>query len=128
MAGTVAACNSLQCCCVRVIALIANRPSLQAYLEGDEEVIKAHCSPEMVERLTGIMRAQRQQGLVPDPTLLDTSDVSAACLHSWAARGEETGRSSSGRSLVARVHCLPPRLGLQLAPAPAYFICQPVLS
>lgn len=33
----------------------------QAYLESDEEVIKEHCSPEMIERLTGIMRVQKEQ-------------------------------------------------------------------
>ncbi|KAL4447609.1 hypothetical protein ABPG75_004828 [Micractinium tetrahymenae] len=48
---------------------------IKAYLESDEGVIREHCSPEMIERLTGIMRAQKQQGLVPDPTLLDTSEV-----------------------------------------------------
>ncbi len=34
---------------------------IQAYLESDEELIKEHCSPEMIERLTGIMRVQKQQ-------------------------------------------------------------------
>lgn len=48
---------------------------VKAYLESDEGVIREHCSPEMIERLTGIMRGQKQQGLVPDPTLLDTSEV-----------------------------------------------------
>lgn len=48
---------------------------IKAYLESDEDLIREHCSPEMIERLTGIMRAQKQQGLVPDPTLLDTSEV-----------------------------------------------------
>jgi hypothetical protein len=35
--------------------------ALQAYLESNEDVIREHCSPEMIERLTGIMRAQKQQ-------------------------------------------------------------------
>ena len=48
---------------------------IKAYLTGDESVIKDHCSPEMIERLTGIMRAQAAAGLTPDPTLLDTSEV-----------------------------------------------------
>lgn len=48
---------------------------IKAYLESNEDIIREHCSPEMIERLTGIMRAQKQQGLVPDPTLLDTSEV-----------------------------------------------------
>lgn len=48
---------------------------IQAYLHGDENVIKEYCSPEMIERLTGIIKAQKESGLVPDPTLLDTSDV-----------------------------------------------------
>ncbi|PRW60304.1 Mitochondrial import inner membrane translocase subunit TIM44 [Chlorella sorokiniana] len=51
------------------------RTLIKAYLESDEELIKEHCSPEMIERLTGIMRVQKQQGLVPDPTILDTSEV-----------------------------------------------------
>ena len=38
-------------------------------------MIREHCSPEMIERLTGIIAAQKAAGLVPDPTLLDTSDV-----------------------------------------------------
>lgn len=46
-----------------------------AYLKGDEEEITAHCTPEMIERLTGIIKAQKAAGLVPDPTLLDNSDV-----------------------------------------------------
>lgn len=33
----------------------------QAYLESDEETIKEHCSPEMIERLTGIMHVQKAQ-------------------------------------------------------------------
>ena len=48
---------------------------IQAYLNGDENVIREYCSPEMIERLTGIIKAQKESGLVPDPTLLDTSDV-----------------------------------------------------
>jgi hypothetical protein len=48
---------------------------IQGYLNGDEEVIKEYCSSEMIERLTGIMKAQKEAGLVPDPTLLDTSEV-----------------------------------------------------
>lgn len=48
---------------------------LKAYLEGGEEVIKEHCSPEMVERLMGIIKHQRAMGLVPDTTLLDVGDV-----------------------------------------------------
>ena len=48
---------------------------IKAYLEGKEDVIKDYCSPEMIERLTGIIKAQKEAGLVPDPTLLDTSEV-----------------------------------------------------
>ena len=48
---------------------------IKAYLTGEEQLIKEHCSPEMVERLTGIMRAQSAAGLIPDSTLLDTSEV-----------------------------------------------------
>lgn len=48
---------------------------IQGYLNGDEDVIKEFCSPEMIERLTGIIKAQKEAGLVPDPTLLDTSEV-----------------------------------------------------
>jgi len=48
---------------------------IRAYLSGDEQVINEYGSPEMVERLTGIIKHQKEQGLVPDPTLLDTSEV-----------------------------------------------------
>lgn len=48
---------------------------IQAYLNGDENIIKEYCSSEMIERLTGIIKAQKEAGLIPDPTLLDTSDV-----------------------------------------------------
>ena len=48
---------------------------IRAYLSGDEGIIGEYCSPEMVERLTGIIKHQKEQGLVPDPTLLDTSEV-----------------------------------------------------
>lgn len=48
---------------------------IKAYLTNDQALIKEHCSPEMIERLTGIMKAQAEAGLVPDPTLLDTSEV-----------------------------------------------------
>jgi mitochondrial import inner membrane translocase subunit TIM44 len=48
---------------------------IKAYLEGREDDIRAHCSPEMIERLTGIAAAQAAAGLVPDPTLLDVAEV-----------------------------------------------------
>eukprot|EP00890_Picochlorum_soloecismus_P002752 jgi/Picsp_1/3478/NSC_06316-R1_mitochondrial protein translocase family len=48
---------------------------IKGYLEGKEDIIKEYCSPEMIERLTGIIKAQKEAGLVPDPTLLDSSDV-----------------------------------------------------
>ncbi len=48
---------------------------IKAYLTNDQALIKEHCSPEMIERLTGIMKAQAEAGLIPDPTLLDTSEV-----------------------------------------------------
>ena len=48
---------------------------IQGYLNGNEDVITEYCSSEMIERLTGIIKAQKEAGLVPDPTLLDTSDV-----------------------------------------------------
>lgn len=62
---------------VRFLKLVkADVPVLiQAYLTGDEKVIKEHCSPEMIERLVGISKAQAAAGLVPDATLLDTSEV-----------------------------------------------------
>lgn len=47
---------------------------IKAYLEGQEDVIKEHCSPEMTERLLGIMAATAAAGQIPDATLLDTSD------------------------------------------------------
>ena len=43
------------------LPLLHNRPKMQAYLEGNEEVIREHCSPEMIERLTGIIKAQKAQ-------------------------------------------------------------------
>ncbi|GAB4816222.1 hypothetical protein N2152v2_003268 [Parachlorella kessleri] len=51
------------------------RVLIKAYLEGNEEIIREHCTAEMIERLTGIIKVQKAQGLVADPTLLDTSDV-----------------------------------------------------
>lgn len=48
---------------------------IQAYLKGDVELLKAHCSKEMVERLSGIIAALKAQGHIPDPTILYTSDV-----------------------------------------------------
>lgn len=52
--------------CHLVLVCISNRTNhvtrpLQAYLEGNEEVIREHCSPEMIERLTGIIKAQKAQ-------------------------------------------------------------------
>lgn len=32
---------------------------MQAYLAGDEAVLRQHCSPACVERLMGIMQAER---------------------------------------------------------------------
>ena len=34
---------------------------LQAYLEGNEEIIRDHCTAEMIERLTGIIKVQKAQ-------------------------------------------------------------------
>jgi mitochondrial import inner membrane translocase subunit TIM44 len=48
---------------------------IRAYLRGEEAEVSEHCTPEMVERLTGIIRAQKAAGLIPDATLLDSSDV-----------------------------------------------------
>ncbi|KAK9816836.1 hypothetical protein WJX72_005698 [[Myrmecia] bisecta] len=48
---------------------------IRAYLQGKVEVLKEHCTPEMVERLTGIINHQKAQGVIPDATLLDVSDV-----------------------------------------------------
>lgn len=46
-----------------------------AYLVGDIDILKEHCAPDMLERLTAIIKAQQTQGQFTDPTLLDTSDV-----------------------------------------------------
>lgn len=51
------------------------RPVIESYLKGEEAVLTPFCTPEMAERLTGILRATAAAGLVPDPTLIDVSDV-----------------------------------------------------
>lgn len=48
---------------------------IQAYLRGQVDILKQHCSADMVERLSGIIAAQQAQGLHSDPTILDTSEV-----------------------------------------------------
>ncbi|KAL3131762.1 hypothetical protein ABBQ38_007481 [Trebouxia sp. C0009 RCD-2024] len=48
---------------------------IQAYLRGQVDILKEHCSKDMVERLSGIIAAQTAQGLHSDPTILDTSEV-----------------------------------------------------
>ncbi|KAL0050425.1 hypothetical protein WJX82_011012 [Trebouxia sp. C0006] len=48
---------------------------IQAYLRCQIDVLKQHCSADMVERLSGIIAAQQAQGLHSDPTILDTSEV-----------------------------------------------------
>jgi mitochondrial import inner membrane translocase subunit TIM44 len=45
------------------------------YLRGEVELLQEFCSPEMVERLTGIIAALKAQGQTPDPTILHTSEV-----------------------------------------------------
>lgn len=44
---------------------------VRAYLLGDNEVLKEHCAPEMMERLTAIIAAQQAQApkTHPHPTL-----------------------------------------------------------
>ena len=37
------------------------RACAQAYLKGDVGVLQQHCSPECVERMAGIIRAEQQQ-------------------------------------------------------------------
>ena len=44
-----------------LLTTVAPHARPQAYLEGDESVIKEHCSPQMIERLTGIIHVQREQ-------------------------------------------------------------------
>ena len=34
---------------------------MQAYLRADEKVLQQHCSPEAVERLTSIVKAEQAQ-------------------------------------------------------------------
>lgn len=43
---------------------------VRAYLLGDNEVLKEHCAPEMMERLTAIIAAQQAQApnTHPHPT------------------------------------------------------------
>lgn len=46
-----------------------------AYLKGDVASLQQFCSPEMVERLSGIIEALKKEGHTPDATILHTSDV-----------------------------------------------------
>jgi import inner membrane translocase subunit TIM44 len=48
---------------------------ISSYLAGRQEEITSHCTPDFAERVTGILKTQAASGLVPDPTLLDNSDV-----------------------------------------------------
>ncbi len=56
---------------------------IRAYLEGDAAVLKEHCSPEMVERLTGIVKAQHAEVgpcsflLIPCPSCFCCAPVAA---------------------------------------------------
>ncbi len=34
---------------------------IRAYLEGEMGVLREHCAPEMLERLSGLIRAQQAQ-------------------------------------------------------------------
>lgn len=51
------------------------RAVISAYLAGKQQEVAEFCTPDMAERLTGILKAQAEAGLHPDPTLLDTSEV-----------------------------------------------------
>eukprot|EP00803_Ostreobium_quekettii_P009333 evm.model.scf_282EXC.7 EVM.evm.TU.scf_282EXC.7 scf_282EXC:68677-72165(-) len=48
---------------------------ITAYLEGNEPVLKQHCTQEMTERLIGMFKHYEAQGSRQDPTLLFVSDV-----------------------------------------------------
>eukprot|EP01026_Neomeris_dumetosa_P045387 TRINITY_DN38439_c0_g1_i4.p1 TRINITY_DN38439_c0_g1~~TRINITY_DN38439_c0_g1_i4.p1 ORF type:complete len:479 (+),score=67.01 TRINITY_DN38439_c0_g1_i4:44-1480(+) len=48
---------------------------VKAYLEAQEEVLKQHCSKEMVERLMGIAKAEHKQGRFTDSTILELGEV-----------------------------------------------------
>ena len=34
-------------------------PNVQAYLKGDTETLRQHCSPECLERMAGIIQAEQ---------------------------------------------------------------------
>ena len=43
---------------------------MQAYLRADEKVLQQHCSPENVERLTSIVKAEQAQVIAGVPIRL----------------------------------------------------------
>eukprot|EP00891_Asterochloris_glomerata_P009946 jgi/Astpho2/9946/Aster-06651 len=53
---------------------------IKAFLTGNVGTLQQHCTPDCVERLSGIIRAQEATGAVSDPTILDYSDVELADL------------------------------------------------
>jgi hypothetical protein len=56
---------------------------IRAYLEGDAAILKEHCSPEMVERLTGIVKAQHAEvGPLSPAYPLPVLVCSSSCLES----------------------------------------------
>lgn len=48
---------------------------VKAFLTHDLEVLRRHCGPELMERLTGIFKHFETQGLYEDPTLLFVGEV-----------------------------------------------------
>lgn len=48
---------------------------IKAYLEGKEEVLKEHCTDELLERLMGLYHHSEMQGAYQDSTLLFIDDV-----------------------------------------------------
>lgn len=48
---------------------------MQAYLRADEKVLQQHCSPENVERLTSIVKAEQAQVIADVPIRLFRVDL-----------------------------------------------------
>ena len=48
---------------------------VKAYLEGKEDILRQHCTDELLERLMGLYRHSEAQGTFQDSTLLFINDV-----------------------------------------------------
>eukprot|EP00898_Chlorokybus_atmophyticus_P003730 jgi/Chlat1/4358/Chrsp29S00350 len=55
-------------------------PLLRSYLEGDLDTIKKWCTSEMVSRITSEVMLWKQEGAVPDSSILNVGDVELAAI------------------------------------------------